>query len=115
MTLVVYFSRSRGHSAAPSFLYVVALQPNVPMTPAKTTEETQQLLERHLSMSTEALKMFPNDNVPRLVVWPESPMNFTYASDKTFQDLVAKFTRENHTSLLFNSLERAQGDGAYNS
>jgi apolipoprotein N-acyltransferase len=59
--------------------------------------------------------MFPHDNVPRLVVWPESPMNFTYASDKTFQDLVAKFTRENHTSLLFNSLERAQGDGAYNS
>jgi apolipoprotein N-acyltransferase len=115
MTLGVYFSRSRGHSAASSFLYVVALQPNVPMTPVKSAEETQQLLERHLSMSTEALKMFPHDNVPRLVVWPESPMNFTYASDKTFQDLVAKFTRENHTSLLFNSLERAQGDGAYNS
>ena len=103
------------YSGAPSFLYVVALQPNVPMTPVKSAEETQQLLERHLSMSTEALKMFPHDNVPRLVVWPESPMNFTYASDKTFQDLVAKFTRDNHTSLLFNSLERAQGDGAYNS
>jgi len=103
------------YSGAPPFLYVVALQPNVPMTPMKSAEETQQLLERHLSMSTEALKMFPHDNVPRLVVWPESPMNFTYASDKTFQDLVAKFTRENHTSLLFNSLERAQGDGAYNS
>jgi apolipoprotein N-acyltransferase len=42
-------------------------------------------------------------------------MNFTYASDKSFQDLVARFTRENHTSLLFNSLEPAPGGGGYNS
>jgi apolipoprotein N-acyltransferase len=103
------------YSGTAPFLYVVALQPNVPMTPVKTAEETQQLLERHVSMSTAALKMFPNDNVPRLVVWPESPMNFTYASDKSFQDLVARFTRENHTSLLFNSLEPAPGGGGYNS
>src|SRR5258705_11870741 len=85
------------------------------MTPVKTTEETQQLLERHLSMSIEALKMLPNDNIPRLVVWPESPMNFTYASDRTFQELVAKFTREYHTSLIFNSLEPAPSEGSYNS
>ncbi len=102
-------------SYAPPYLYVVALQPNVPMTTVKTAGETQQLLKRHLTMSTEALSVFPNDNVPRLVVWPESPMNFTYASDKTFQDLAANFTRENHTSLLFNSLEPGPGDGAYNS
>jgi apolipoprotein N-acyltransferase len=115
MTLGFYVSRSKGNSSAYPFLYVVALQPNVPMTPVKSAEETQQLLERHLSMSTEALRMFPNDNVPRLVVWPESPMNFSYASDKTFQDVVAKFTRDNHTSLLFNSLEPAAGGGGYNS
>ena len=115
MTLGFYVSRARGNSPASPFLYVVALQPNVPMTPVKTSEETQQLLERHLSMSTQALKMFPNDNVPRLVVWPESPMNFSYASDKTFQDVVAKFTRDNHTSLLFNSLEAAPEGGGYNS
>jgi apolipoprotein N-acyltransferase len=42
-------------------------------------------------------------------------MNFTYASDKSFQEFVADFTRENHTSLLFNSLEPAPNDGAYNS
>ena len=107
------------HGPSPSgnspFLYVVALQPNVPMAPVKTAGEIQELLERHLSMSTEALKQLPNDNVPRLVIWPESPMNFTYASDKTFQNLVAEFTRENHTALVFNSLEPAPADGAYNS
>jgi apolipoprotein N-acyltransferase len=114
-TLGFYVSRSRGNSSASPFLYVVALQPNVPMTPVKTVEETQQLLSRHLSMRTVALWVFPSDNVPRLVVWPESPMNFSYASDKRFQDVVAKFTINNHTSLLFNSLEPAPGGGGYNS
>src|SRR5215467_7739527 len=42
-------------------------------------------------------------------------MNFTYATDRSFQEFVANFTRENHTSLLFNSLEPAPNDGSYNS
>ena len=42
-------------------------------------------------------------------------MNFTYGSDRTFQEFVADFTRQNHTSLLFNSLEPAPANGAYNS
>ena len=42
-------------------------------------------------------------------------MNFTYGSDRAFQELVANFTRQNHTSLLFNSLEPAPNNGAYNS
>ncbi len=49
------------------------------------------------------------------MIWPESPMNFTYGSDKTFQEFVANFARQNHTSLLFNSLEPAPHDGSYNS
>ena len=49
------------------------------------------------------------------MVWPESPMNFTYASDKAFQERLANYTRDNHISLLFNSLEPAPADGAYNS
>ncbi|HYK21979.1 MAG TPA: apolipoprotein N-acyltransferase [Pyrinomonadaceae bacterium] len=93
---------------------VVAVQPNVPMTIVKSDEETNELLERHLSLSRQGLQQTPV-NTPSLVVWPESPMNFTYASNKPFQELVAKFTRENHTSLLFNSLEPGPGGGAYNS
>jgi len=102
-------------SGAPPVLHVIALQPNVPMTLVKTIEETRELLDRHLSMSKQALDQLPLDNIPRLVVWPESPMNFTYANDQSFQELVAKFTRENHTSLIFNSLEPASDGGAYNS
>jgi apolipoprotein N-acyltransferase len=101
-------------SGAPPYLHVVALQPNVPMTMVKTADELNQLRERHLTMSSEALKHVSLDT-PRLVIWPESPMNFTYASDRGLQSLIAEFTNTNQTSLLLNSLEPAPNDGAYNS
>ena len=94
---------------------VVAVQPNVPMNIIKTAAELNELRERHLSLSTNALKSLGDHPGPRLVIWPESPMNFTYASDRSFQEFVTDFTRKNHTSLLFNSLEPAPADGAYNS
>jgi len=97
------------------FVNVVAVQPNVPMTMVKSTTETQELLDRHLSMSTKALQSLNNDSLPRLVIWPESPMNFTYGSDRTLQSVIARFAKENRTSVLLNSLERAPGDGGYNS
>jgi len=96
------------------YLNVVALQPNVPMTAEKSIAEWNELRERHLSMSIQSLQAL-DTTTPRLVVWPESPMNFTYASNRTFQALVADFTKTNHTSLLFNSLEPAPNNGSYNS
>jgi apolipoprotein N-acyltransferase len=101
-------------ASAPPFLNIVALQPNVPMTLYKTREDLKQLTDRHLTLSRQALQQLDND-LPRLVVWPESPMNFTYAHNKSFQDMVTEFARTNRTSLLFNSLEPASADGAYNS
>jgi apolipoprotein N-acyltransferase len=94
---------------------VVAVQPNVPMNPVKSAGEIKALIERHVALSTKGLSMPSDAEGPRLVIWPESPMNFTYASDKALQEFVANFTRQNHTSLLFNSLEPAPNDGAYNS
>jgi apolipoprotein N-acyltransferase len=94
---------------------IVAVQPNVPMNPVKSAEEIKALIERHVALSTHGLATPTEALGPRIVIWPESPMNFTYASDKTFQEFVANFARQNHTSLLFNSLEPAANDGAYNS
>ncbi len=94
---------------------VVAVQPNVPMTPIKTLAETKELMERHLTLSTTALNRDPTNGSPTIVIWPESPMNFSYGSDSALQELLGNFTRQNHTSLLLNSLERAPADGAYNS
>jgi apolipoprotein N-acyltransferase len=94
---------------------VVAVQPNVPMTLVKTVDEMNELRERHVALSTKALDSLGDHPGPRIVIWPESPMNFTYASDRSFQEFVTGFTRQHHTSLLFNSLEPAPADGAYNS
>jgi len=110
----IYHSRERNSVPTPS-LYVIAVQPNVPMTMVKSVAETKELLERHLVLSKNALHNVPLDDVPRLVVWPESPMNFTYANDRAFQELITEFTTENHTSLIINSLEPAPDDGGYNS
>ncbi len=94
---------------------VVAVQPNVPMTLVKTAEEMKQLLERHLALSLDGLRQCSADADRRLVIWPESPMNFTYGSNKSFQQLVTRFSLENGTYLLFNSLEPAPNGGSYNS
>ncbi len=96
-------------------VHVVAVQPNVPMTLVKTPDQIRELLDRHFTLSKKALPVDRDYRGSYLVVWPESPMNFTYASDKTFQERLANFTRDNRTSLLFNSLEPAPADGAYNS
>jgi apolipoprotein N-acyltransferase len=85
------------------------------MTMIKSPEEMKQLLQRHLSLSLEGLEQCSEESDARLVIWPESPMNFTYATDKTLQQLVTRFSLENNTYLLFNSLEPAANDGAYNS
>ncbi|MGH9880615.1 MAG: apolipoprotein N-acyltransferase, partial [Pyrinomonadaceae bacterium] len=95
--------------------HVVALQPNVPMDLVKSAEEMRELTTRHINMSKSALRQLPNDGLPRLVIWPESPMNFTYASDSQFREFISGFARANNTALLFNSQEPAPNDGIYNS
>lgn len=105
---------TRDASSSP-YLNVIALQPNVPESLSKSNDELKELFNRHLSMSREALQSLPPSHLPTLVVWPESPMNFTYATDSEFRAAVTKFAVENHASLLFNSLEPAPNDGGYNS
>ena len=96
-------------------LTIIALQPNVPMEPVKSAQQMQELVSRHLITSETALRELPNNNAPRLVIWPESPMNFSYGTDSQFRDLVGHFAQQNHTSLLFNSQEPAPDNGFYNS
>jgi apolipoprotein N-acyltransferase len=119
---------------------VVAIQPNVSADFERSPEENALLVNRHLTMSTDALHgrevKLADDNkrassgvqssqsndagerapsIPRVVVWPESPMFFAYARDAEFRELVGRFARAEHTSVLFNSLEPAPAGGAYNS
>ena len=94
---------------------VVALQPNVPMDLVKSTAEMQALTQRHVTMTEAALNSLPASPNPRLVIWPESPMNFTYGNDSQLRELLVNFATKHHTSILFNSQEPAPNDGIYNS
>jgi apolipoprotein N-acyltransferase len=94
---------------------VVAVQPNVPMEIVKSDEEMRQLTARHFEMSESALRQLPNDGKPRLIIWPESPMNFTYGGDSPLRERLTAFVKANNTSVLLNSQEVAPNDGIYNS
>jgi apolipoprotein N-acyltransferase len=97
------------------FTFVVAVQPNVPMA-SSDDMAMQQLLGRHLDLSRAGL-MKDVSELPhgRLIIWPESPMNFSYSADVSLQDLLASFARANHTAVMLNSLEKAPNGGSYNS
>ncbi|HEY9286290.1 MAG TPA: apolipoprotein N-acyltransferase, partial [Pyrinomonadaceae bacterium] len=112
---------------------VVAIQPNVSPDFSRPVEEERALVARHLSMSAAALRAWDEGAArdpanaqgatgassrpapPRLVVWPESPMNFRWENDAEFREVVSDFARANRTSVLFNALEPAPAGGAYNS
>jgi apolipoprotein N-acyltransferase len=123
-------------SRAPAAV-VIAVQPNVSPNFERTQAETDALVARHLSMSMEALDKWDATEargeshgrqwggqarieqewraVPRLVVFPESPMNFSYARDDEFRSLIADFARQERASVIFNSMEPAPAGGVYNS
>jgi apolipoprotein N-acyltransferase len=94
---------------------IVALQPNVPMDLVKSSAEMQALTDRHVTMTEAALNLVSRNPSSRLVIWPESPMNFTYGADSALRELLVNFATKHHTSILFNSQEPAPNDGLYNS
>ncbi|HEV2763270.1 MAG TPA: apolipoprotein N-acyltransferase, partial [Pyrinomonadaceae bacterium] len=152
VALVVFLSNSTAASEtrvdAPPSAVVVAVQPNVAADFRRTREEAAALVERHLTLSTDALRAWdaarpefnpngatpasgadirttgantatganaPPVSVPRVVVWPESPMNFTYAGNAAFRETVAGFARANRAAVIFNAMEPAPAEGVYNS
>jgi apolipoprotein N-acyltransferase len=94
---------------------VVAVQPNVPMDLVKSDADMRKLTVRHFELSEAALRTVAQDGRPRLVIWPESPMNFAYGGDHQLREVLANFARTNNTSILLNSQEVAPNDGIYNS
>ena len=94
---------------------VVAIQPNVPMDLVKSNDDMKLLTVHHFEMSKGALKQIQNDTKPKLIIWPESPMNFAYGGDEQLRAALASFAQQHHVSILLNSQETAPNDGIYNS
>ncbi|MBC7797054.1 MAG: apolipoprotein N-acyltransferase [Pyrinomonadaceae bacterium] len=87
---------------------VIALQPNVPMS-GLTSSDYLKLRRKHVEMAENGLREVDKNeslkDLPRIVVFPESPMNFAYAYDDEFRDWTRDFTRRAKVSLIFNSAE----------
>jgi apolipoprotein N-acyltransferase len=98
---------------------LVGIQPNVPMDIASDDSQMSKLLERHLNLTTTALGALNTHtsigDLPRVVIWPESPMSFSYSRDPHLRQVVGDFARANHTSILLNSLEPGAHGGDQNS
>jgi apolipoprotein N-acyltransferase len=101
------------------FEVVVAVQPNVSVDLSGDPAQMDQLIGRHFALSGVGLQKRGTTDAgplaPRLIIWPESPMNFSYSSDPHLRQVVGDFARTNQTSILLNSLEPAKDGGDQNS
>ena len=98
-------------------IVILAVQPNVPMDTDGDPGVMNDLLERHLALSQKALSELNSRSQAslRLIIWPESPMNFSYSHDSKLREIVSNLARTNQTYVLLNSLEPAAGGGDQNS
>ena len=98
---------------------VTAIQPNVPIDLTGEDSQMKMLLQRHLALSQAELDKQeakpPFYPLTRLVIWPESPMNFSYSRDPRLRQAIGDFARTNYTSVLLNSLEPAKDGSDQNS
>jgi apolipoprotein N-acyltransferase len=71
-----------------------------------TYEKWLALRQKHVTLAESALgKLPPGSRQAATVVFPESPMNFTYEEDPEFQQFVSVFADRHNVNVLFNSAE----------
>ena len=121
--------------------YVAAVQPNVPMS-GLNESKWRDLRRRHVELADSAApdfrrlveeesriysmpelrdeKKFLTDfyrsrykEKPRIVVFPESPMNYMYDDDPETKRFINEFAATNNVSVLFNSAEPDPSNGKY--
>jgi len=98
---------------------VAVVQPNVPIAgPWDDPKFVDQLTRRHIQLSEQAIESararlsaekgeaarnHDEQTGVDLVIWPESPMSFSYDRDSGLRARLADFTRSNRVFLLLNS------------
>ena len=121
-------------TAADKKVSVAIVQPNVPIAgPWNDPRFVDQLTRRHILLSEQAIEAArarlaseKEEATPGsgqqaavdLVIWPESPMSFSYDRDDSLRAQLAEFTRSNGVYLLLNSWgypANAATDAVFNS
>lgn len=91
----------------------IVLQPNVPMS-GLNKRLWDELMMKHVEMTESALKnLNSQEHLPILVIFPESPMNFSYGLDENQRNFFNEFTARHRISLLFNSAEPNEKEGNF--
>jgi apolipoprotein N-acyltransferase len=99
---------------------IIAIQPNVPMSDLKY-EDWKRLRQRHVQLAENELNKIRKNpeseiqNPKSIVIFPESPMNFSYTEDREFQEFLRNFTEKNKVQVLFNAAEPSENKSYYNS
>lgn len=93
---------------------VIALQPSVPMS-GLNSSKLENLRKRQIELAEIEINKLrtTNNELPTVVILPESPMNFMYNDDREFQQFIGDFARRNNVSVLFNSAEPDVGTTKY--
>ncbi len=99
---------------------VVVVQANVPMS-GLNEEKWLKLRGRHIELAEDALRKIEirtasEPTQTTTVIFPESPMNFSYGEDAELRRYFGDFARRNNVSVLFNSAEpNPNGENYFNS
>ena len=88
---------------------------NTAMRQAKIDARPDNIDKRARFYQELALESFRKGK--KIVIFPESPMNFQYELDREFQSFIKDFATRNDASVLFNSAEpdRRRKNGFFNS
>lgn len=104
-------SKSNSSSGVRNNLVVV--QANVPMS-GLNEEKWLKLRQRHVELAESAIQNLSSlEQKPVTVVFPESPMNFSYGEDPELRGFLGDFARKHNASVLFNSAEPNRGGDNY--
>lgn len=108
VVLTIWFTS--GSSAAGDYdpgtrakLQVVAVQPNVPMS-GLNYDLWRKLRDRHVSLAEKPVRSLSPDS-KKLIIFPESPMNFMYEVDAEFRSFISAYAKDKGAYVLFNSAE----------
>lgn len=130
VVLSLSFLADGRRSGSPSAVgSVIAIQPNVPMA-GLDSQKWNQLRQNQIDDAEREIKaindleaqdkLFLTRNhivqtraVPKVVILPESPMNFAYEDDPEFRRYIGDFAVRNNVSVLFNSSQPDKTNGKY--
>ena len=115
---VLYGESLRPTVDQPGSVSVAVIQPNIPVDGQWDDPNfAGQMLQRHVTLSDQAIQSQPNDpkserEVPHsssrstgidVVIWPESAMNFEYDRDSGLRSKVGEFTSRHQVYLMMNT------------